>query len=448
MKQAAVPLLSGGQPKPQNRLMNTVAAMQQSFKRAVKTFGPGLMVCLADTDGACLVTAAQSGAVERYKLLMLQIVLIPVLYIAQELTIRLALYRQKGLVGCVRSSIGYFPAVVIAVALIATCIGALISEVANIASAMRLIGVPSNVTAVVTCLALLGLAVKGSYSDAENVGLCLGSLQVVFFILMFLSQPRMEEILEDAVQFPIRDPAFGNLVTANIGAVIMPWMLAYQQSACALDGTPTHELQEKLDDHRFETKVGSVITQGVMSAVLVMAAAVTKRSIKNIDDLAALSRTICGSSVLGNAITLFAVVGASIVAAIVVMLCAAWVIEDMVKSEKDSGLSLPGIREDRSHTIPALDRIKARPAYFSGIILSVAASLIVVVTFGDEEVGFIDVLTQVLNGVLMVPVVMALWYLAVYHMPDCALTGFRCWLTAFIFAVCSIFSLVGVIQQG
>merc|ERR1719331_2708601 len=95
----------------------------ETDKRYLKTFGPGLMVCLADTDGACLVTAAQSGAVERYKLLMLQIVLIPVLYIAQELTIRLALYRQKGLVGCVRSSIGYFPAVVIAVALIATCIG-------------------------------------------------------------------------------------------------------------------------------------------------------------------------------------------------------------------------------------------------------------------------------------------------------------------------------------
>ena len=74
-----------------------------------------------------------------------------------------------------------------------------------------------------------------------------------------------------------------------------------------------------------------------------------------------------------------------------------------MKSETDSGLSLPGIREDRSHTIPALDRIKARPAYFSGIILSVAASLIVVVAFGDEEVGFIDVLTQILNGVLMVP---------------------------------------------
>ena len=38
---------------------------------------------------------------------------------------------------------------------------------------------------------------------------------------------------------------------------------------------------------------------------------------KSVEDLAALSRTICGSVALGNAITLFAVIGACIVAAIV-----------------------------------------------------------------------------------------------------------------------------------
>ena len=30
-------------------------------------------VCLADTDGACLLTAAESGSQERYKLLALQV---------------------------------------------------------------------------------------------------------------------------------------------------------------------------------------------------------------------------------------------------------------------------------------------------------------------------------------------------------------------------------------
>merc|ERR1719247_2632562 len=198
----------------------------------------------------------------------------------------------------------------------------------NIASAMKIVGVSSNLSAFVTCMLLLALALSGSYSTAEKIGLTVGSIQVVFFVLMFASKPNVMEILEDSVQFPINDGEFGNLVTANIGAVIMPWMLAYQQSACALERNSVDELQ----NHRFETKIGSFITQGVMSAVLVMAAAVGATSINNVEDLAALCRQICGSVALGNAVTLSAVIGACIVAAIVVMLCAAWVIEDVVNA--------------------------------------------------------------------------------------------------------------------
>merc|ERR1719311_377422 len=245
MTRANEPLVS--QPESESR--GCVATLKQYLK----TFGPGLMVCLADTDGACLVTAAQSGAQERYKLLMLQIVLIPVLYIAQELTIRLALYRQQGLVGCVRSSFGKIAALLIAVPLILSCVAAFVTEVANIASAMKILGVPSNLTALVTCMFMLVLALSGSYAKAEKIGLIVGSIQVVFFILMFAAKPSLAEILEDSVQFPISNGAFGNLVTANIGAVIMPWMLAYQQSACALERNSIDDLQ----NHRFETKIGS-----------------------------------------------------------------------------------------------------------------------------------------------------------------------------------------------
>merc|ERR1712100_156560 len=127
---------------------------------------------------------------------------------------------------------------------------------------------------------MLVLALSGSYAKAEKIGLIVGSIQVVFFVLMFAAKPSFMEILEDSVQFPITNGAFGNLVTANIGAVIMPWMLAYQQSACALERNSVDELQ----DRRFETKVGSFITQGVMSAVLVMAAAVTTSDINNVED--------------------------------------------------------------------------------------------------------------------------------------------------------------------
>merc|ERR1719379_544385 len=402
------------------------------------------MVCLADTDGACLVTAAQSGAQERYKLLMLQVVLIPVLYIAQELTIRLALFRQQGLVGCVRSSFGKTAALLIAIPLILSCVAAFVTEVANIASAMKILGVPANLTAFVTCMGMLALALSGSYAKAEKIGLMVGSIQVVFFVLMFAAKPSFMEILEDSVKFPITNGTFGNLVTANIGAVIMPWMLAYQQSACALERNSVDELH----DRRFETKVGSFITQGVMSAVLIMGAAVGASEINNVDDLAQLSQKICGSVALGNAVTLSAVIGACIVAAIVVMLCAAWVIEDVVKMEQpplDGAViaSNEDIRPGSEQTVAA--RVRARPSYFFGIVLTIGAALAVVAIGNNDDTGFLDVATQILNGILMVPVVAVLWYLTSYHLPECPLEGTRRWVVGAAFLVCCVFSILGLL---
>ena len=70
--------------------------------------GPGLVVMLADTDAGSIVTAAQSGAVWGYKLLSLQLILIPILYIIQELTLRLSLSTGKGHAELIRQYFGKF----------------------------------------------------------------------------------------------------------------------------------------------------------------------------------------------------------------------------------------------------------------------------------------------------------------------------------------------------
>merc|ERR1719225_451339 len=82
--------------------LNGRSHRQSLFWRVLATMGPGLMVCFADTDGPCLITAADSGAEFGYKLLMLQIVLAPILFIAQELTVRLGLLRGMGIVGLLK----------------------------------------------------------------------------------------------------------------------------------------------------------------------------------------------------------------------------------------------------------------------------------------------------------------------------------------------------------
>jgi Mn2+/Fe2+ NRAMP family transporter len=60
-----------------------------NFWLFLKVLGPGLIVMLADTDAGSVITSAQSGAVWGYKLLAIPFILMPIVYIAQELTLRL-----------------------------------------------------------------------------------------------------------------------------------------------------------------------------------------------------------------------------------------------------------------------------------------------------------------------------------------------------------------------
>src|ERR1700761_7440738 len=58
--------------------------------------GPGIIVMLADTDVGSIITAGQSGVQWGYRLLLLQVILVPMLYVVQELTVRLGIFTGKG----------------------------------------------------------------------------------------------------------------------------------------------------------------------------------------------------------------------------------------------------------------------------------------------------------------------------------------------------------------
>ncbi len=68
----------------------------QRLPRLLAVIGPGLIVMLADIEAGSVITLAQSGAQWGYRLLLLQILLIPLMFMAQELTVRLGLCTGKG----------------------------------------------------------------------------------------------------------------------------------------------------------------------------------------------------------------------------------------------------------------------------------------------------------------------------------------------------------------
>src|SRR5579871_896159 len=77
-----------------------------AWTRFLAVFGPGLVVMLADSDVGSIVTAGQSGAQWGYRLLGLQFVLMPVLYLVQELTVRLGIFTGRGHGELVREAFG------------------------------------------------------------------------------------------------------------------------------------------------------------------------------------------------------------------------------------------------------------------------------------------------------------------------------------------------------
>ena len=76
------------------------------FVRSIAVWGPGLLVMLADTDAGNVVTAAQGGAEWGYRLLPFIILLIPMLYMVQELTVRLGVATGLGHGELIRARFG------------------------------------------------------------------------------------------------------------------------------------------------------------------------------------------------------------------------------------------------------------------------------------------------------------------------------------------------------
>src|SRR5579872_4648823 len=97
----------------------------------LSVLGPGLLVMLADTDAGSLILAAQSGAVWGYKLLALQLLLIPILYVVQELTLRLGLVTGKGHGELIRDRFGKAWAWLSVSTLMVACVGAIVTQLSG-----------------------------------------------------------------------------------------------------------------------------------------------------------------------------------------------------------------------------------------------------------------------------------------------------------------------------
>ncbi|KOY71932.1 Mn2+ and Fe2+ transporter of the NRAMP family [Apilactobacillus kunkeei DSM 12361 = ATCC 700308] len=370
------------------------------LKKWLIVIGPGLIVMLADTDAGCLITAAQSGASYGYSMILPQLLLIPILFMVQEMTVRLGIVTKKGHGELIREYFGKFWAYVSAITLMISTIGALLTEFIGIAGVGELFGISKWITVPLSAFGLILIAFLGSYRRVEKIGIIFGLFELAFVIGIFMVHPNMDSIMNGIQSIPIHDDGYVYLVAANVGAVIMPWMIFYQQSAVVDKGLKRHMIKKEQTD----TMVGTFITQGIMIGFIVLFAATVFHSQlhateETVGDLVtsigryigmAPAKAIMGSSILGGAL----------VAAIVVVLAGTWGMTEVL---------------DWKHSLN--ERInRSNLGFYSmySLVLIVSALLVLF----NEDLVSIAITVEVINA-LMVPIVLGfLLMLETKALPD------------------------------
>ncbi|PSR23882.1 MAG: NRAMP family metal ion transporter [Sulfobacillus acidophilus] len=292
-------------------------------------FGPGIMVMLADTDVGSAITAAQSGVQWGYEMILPQIVLMPILFFVQEMTVRLGVVTQKGHGEAIREYFGLKWGLLSVSALFLASVGALITEFTGIAGVCQLIGIPVAVGVGVAALGLIAIGFSGSYQRVEWIGIALGTLEVAFVVTAFLSHPNLSALEHGLVTVPLFHPGYLFMLAANVGAVIMPWMIFYQQGAVVDKKWGVAHLRAG----RWDTGVGAIVTQGIMIAIVITAAATLRtHHITTLNSVAEISRGLGAvlGRVPGTLIWGAGVVGAAFIAALVASVAGAWGISEVL----------------------------------------------------------------------------------------------------------------------
>lgn len=279
---------------------------------------------LADTDVGSVITAGQSGVQWGYRLLLLQFVLMPVLWLVQELTVRLGIFTGRGHGELIRDTFGPVWAWISAAGLGVATTGALLTEFSGVAGVGELYGVPRALSLLVAVAALLAIVATGSYRRVERAAIAIGLFEFAFFFVAYAAHPSLGAMARGGISIPFADKNYLYLAAANIGAVIMPWMIFYQQSAIA----DKRLRPEHFAAARWDTAIGAVVTQLVMAAVLIACAATIgakspNASLNSVGDMAQALTPFLGTT-MGNAVFGAGVIGAGMVAAIVVSLAFAW----------------------------------------------------------------------------------------------------------------------------
>jgi Mn2+/Fe2+ NRAMP family transporter len=308
--------------------------MSAKLKTLLAIVGPGLIVMVGDNDAGAFSTYGQAGQNYGTHLLWTLILLIPVLYVNQEMVLRLGAVTGVGHARLILTRFGKFWGAFSVIDLFILNALTIVTEFIGITLAAGYLGVPKAVAVCAAAVVIIASAFTGSFRRFERVAMtfCVGSLLLI--PLYFMTHPSTASMARGFL-LPTLPGGGGQMATVMllvigiVGTTVAPWQLFFQQSY-VIDKriTPRFMKYEKADlwIGIAIVVVGAAALMGATSAAFAGTGAAG-----NFTDAGGLAHGIALSAGhLAGVIFAIALLDASVIGAFAVSLSSAYAIGDVL----------------------------------------------------------------------------------------------------------------------
>jgi len=303
------------------RIYYTYRLLRKHLAIALAIIGPGIIVMVADNDAGGITTYSVTGAKFLYSFVWVEIILGPVAYICQEMTVRLGAITKRGHAEAIFDAFGPFWGWFSLMDLTLTDVLTIVTEFIGMTAAMQIFGIPPIITEIGVILLIMAMVIQGRFWTWEKIVLVFCAVNLIYVPAAFLFPVPWHTVYQTGVVpgFPY---GLNNLVffflMANVGTTIAPWMIFFQQSSVV-----DKELKEKdIGWSRVDTAIGSTFTVLVAAFLVIIVATLLPGS--NVQDAATASILVMGINKYVGVIMAIGLFDAGLLGAICISLTSSW----------------------------------------------------------------------------------------------------------------------------
>ncbi|WP_433865436.1 Nramp family divalent metal transporter [Ralstonia wenshanensis] len=207
---------------------------RERLRTLLAILGPGLIVMVGDNDAGAFGTYTQAGQNYGTTLLWTLLLLIPVLYVNQEMVLRLGAVTRVGHARLIFARFGRFWGSFSVIDLFLVNALTLVTEFIGISLALEYLGIPRH-WGVCAAAALVMLAAStGDFRRFERFALVLVAGSLTLIPVFVMVHPPMGQVARDffvpalPAGAPLAEVML--LIIAIVGTTVAPWQLFFQQS--------------------------------------------------------------------------------------------------------------------------------------------------------------------------------------------------------------------------